>query len=140
MDAVQADRIWIRLPGDLIVLTGQVFHAAHLTPQLIDVTDLTDPTDALKIFNGMLRHSLRGRVIFSLKHFIAPAVDSCELALLTKDGGNKGIKYQKIVAVETKFPPIPMSGSISFVDLRLICPNHELFWGKTSLLRLKIEI
>ena len=64
VDAVEADCIWIRLPRYLIVLAGQVFHATHLTSQLVDVTDLTHPTDALKIFNGMLRHSLRGGVFF----------------------------------------------------------------------------
>jgi hypothetical protein len=34
-------------PGDLVVLAGQVFHAAHLSPEFVDVADLTDATDAL---------------------------------------------------------------------------------------------
>ena len=31
VDAVQADGVRIRLSGDLVVLAGQVLHAAHLS-------------------------------------------------------------------------------------------------------------
>ena len=44
----------------------------------------------------MLRYSFGGAVIFlSLKHFIAPVLDltfNALLALMTKEGGNNGIK------------------------------------------------
>ena len=52
VDAVQADGIRIGLSGDLVVLAGQVFHAAHLAAQLVDVADLAHATDSLLTFVG----------------------------------------------------------------------------------------
>ena len=48
MNAVQTNRVRIWFPGDLVVLAGQVLHATHLAAQLVDVTDLTDATNALQ--------------------------------------------------------------------------------------------
>ena len=128
MDAVQADRIWIRLPGDLIVLTGQVFHAAHLTPQLIDVTDLTDPTDALKIFYGMLRHSLSGGANFFLKDIFAPALYLMHACPPAKKALHIR-REQSISAMKTTFPTKLMSGVHSFVNPWRICPNFVQFFN-----------
>ncbi len=36
------------LPGDFVVLAGQVPHAAHLASQFVDVADLANTTDALQ--------------------------------------------------------------------------------------------
>ena len=47
VDAVQADGVRIRLSGDLVVLAGQVLHAAHLSAKLVDVTYLANPPNAL---------------------------------------------------------------------------------------------
>ncbi len=52
VDAVQAYGIRIGLSGDLVVLAGQVLHAAHLAAQLVDVADLTHATDSLLTFVG----------------------------------------------------------------------------------------
>lgn len=55
MDAVQADGVRVRLPRDLVVLAGQVLHAAHLAPELVDVADLAHPPNALLVTSSILQ-------------------------------------------------------------------------------------
>ena len=74
--------------------------------------------------NGMLYHSL-GAVIFSLQHFIAPALDV--MPFLPSRQGSEAIKAlnsrteQSIAAMKRKISsPILISGVHCFVNLRVI--------------------
>ena len=46
VDAVQADGVWVGLPGDLVKLGRQMVHPWHIPPNLVDVTDVGDPPNA----------------------------------------------------------------------------------------------
>ena len=45
VNRVEADGVGVRLPGDLVVLAGQVLHAAQLASHLVDVADFAHPAN-----------------------------------------------------------------------------------------------
>ena len=46
VNAVQADGVGVGLPGDLVKLGRQVVHSGHIPANLVDVTDVGDPSNA----------------------------------------------------------------------------------------------